>query len=50
MKDGVKVIVLSGLTVALLARAGQVIITKIKEKREAELLEDAELTTPFMED
>ena len=52
MKDGVKVIVLSGLTVAALTTAGRVLMQRIRVKREAAFLEEmsAKETPRIMED
>lgn len=53
MKDGVKVIVLSGLTVAVLSTAGRAVMQYIRVKRAKELLEEeafAKKTPHIMEE
>ena len=52
MKDGVKVIVLSGLTVAVLTTAARATVQYIRAKREAAFLEEvrAKETPHIMED
>lgn len=52
MKDGVKVIVLSGLTVAALTTAGRAMMQYIRVKREREYLEElgAKKTPHIMEE
>lgn len=50
MKDGVKVIVLSGVTVAVLTTAARATMQYIRVKRAEKELRDAEITPHIMEE